>query len=252
MRNYLLGILTPEERSTVEERILADPQAYEALLAVERVLIDEYLAGGLSTSEKHQFETHFLTTAQRQKNLRFGQLAMRRLNASPVHLNKTAPASSLPNSLARFRKVPTLAVSGALLVTLGVFFFSWLIARQPTEDLLSMNAPGLVVVTLSRGSTITRGSTQILIPTRGVAVKLELELTNIGFHRYRSRLFRGSDLLDTRDELRMEAKSGHHIVPLLLARRLLTPGEYQVQLSGVLDSGGDQLIDTYPFTVTGQ
>lgn len=252
MRDYLLGTLTPEERSTLEERILGDPQVYEELLVVERELIDQYLAGCLSKVEKHQFETHFLSTAQRQKHLRFGQLAMGRLEASSVQSTKTSPAPSLPDSLARSRKSPRLAVSGALLVSLGVVFFSWLIARQPTEELLSQNASGLVVVTLSHGSTATAGMTQLLIPTRGVAVKLELELTNISFHSYRSRLFRGSELLDTRDGLRMEAKGGRHIVPLLLAGRLLTAGEYEVRLSGVLDSGTDQLIDVYPFKVAGQ
>ena len=82
MKNYLLGNLDPTERSALEERILCDPEVYEQLLAAEKELIDQYLAGRLSKLEQHQFETHFLTTAERQKDLRFGRLAKERLNST--------------------------------------------------------------------------------------------------------------------------------------------------------------------------
>ena len=95
MRDYLLGTLDAEQRSALEERILCDPQVYEELLVAEKELIDQYVAGSLSKLEQHQFETHFLNTAERQKNLRFGQLLKERLN-SHYPAVKTAPAKSLP------------------------------------------------------------------------------------------------------------------------------------------------------------
>ena len=74
MRNYLLGTLEVDRRTEFEEKILSDPEIYEELLVNEEELIDQYVAGCLSAVEKHQFETHFLITAERQKNLRFGSL----------------------------------------------------------------------------------------------------------------------------------------------------------------------------------
>lgn len=250
MREYLLGTSGAEQRSALEERILCDPQVYEDLLVVEKELIDQYEAGGLSKLEQHQFETHFLSTAERQKNLRFGQLLKGRLNSGSILADNTAPANTLPFYLATFRKAPILAVSGALVVWLGIILFSWHMAQRSTEDLVRHSAPGLVVVALSPGSTTT-GTTQLLtIPPRDANVKLELELTKTGFHNYKSELFRGSEALDTRDGLRMEAKGDHHIVPVIMDGRRLSPGEYRLKLSGVANSGPDQFVDNYSFRVT--
>lgn len=82
-RNYLLGTLTSDRKTQFEEMILSTPETYEELLLVEEELIDEYVSGGLSKLEREQFETHFLITAARQKNLRFGQLLKRYVSAHP-------------------------------------------------------------------------------------------------------------------------------------------------------------------------
>ena len=74
LRAYLLGTLDEDHKTQFEERILTEPDVYEELLLVEEELIDQYLAGDLSAIEQQQFESHFLITAERQKNLRFGKL----------------------------------------------------------------------------------------------------------------------------------------------------------------------------------
>ena len=250
MRNYLLGTLEADQRSALEERILRDPQVYEELLVAEKELIDQYVAGSLSKLEQHQFETHFLKAAERHKNLRFGQVLKERFN-SHCSANKT-PAYSLLFYLAKLRKIPVLAVTGALVICLGIVFFSWVMAQKSAEDLVRQSASGLVVVTLSPNSTKAPGTTQLLtVPPRGADVKLELELTNTGFHEYRSEVFRGSEVLNTHDGLTMEAKGDRHrVVPIIIAGQTLIAGEYQVRLSGVLESGKDQFIDDYAFRVT--
>ena len=83
LRDYLLGSLEAEGRTAVEEQILADPSVYEELLAAEEELIDQYLRGGLSKAEQLKFETHFLITAERHKNLRFGKLLKRYMDGHP-------------------------------------------------------------------------------------------------------------------------------------------------------------------------
>src|SRR5690242_5047870 len=84
MRSYLLGNLGADSRARLEESISSDPGIYEELSVVEEELIDQYLTNDLSPSERQQFETYFLTTAERQKNLRFGRLLRRYLNSQPV------------------------------------------------------------------------------------------------------------------------------------------------------------------------
>jgi hypothetical protein len=84
IRNYLLGAVDTDHKTQFEERILSEPGTYEEILIVEEELIDQYVAGGLSKLEREQFETHFLTTAERQKDLRFGQLLRRYVNSHSV------------------------------------------------------------------------------------------------------------------------------------------------------------------------
>src|ERR1044072_9150897 len=83
MRSYLLGNLEADGRAALEESILSDPGVYEELLVVEGELIDQYVVNNLSPSERQQFETHFLITAERQNNLRFGRLLRRYLDSQP-------------------------------------------------------------------------------------------------------------------------------------------------------------------------
>lgn len=83
MRSYLLGTLAADHRTAFEERILCEPEIYKELLLTEEELIDQCLAGDLSQTERNQFEAHFLITAERQKNFRFGKLLKQYLNSQP-------------------------------------------------------------------------------------------------------------------------------------------------------------------------
>ena len=95
MRSYLLGRF---DRGTQwEERILSAPEIYDELLIVEEELIDQYVAGGLSKRERQQFETNFLITAERQKNLRFGQL-LKRYSNTPLGLDRATRSSGDVNN----------------------------------------------------------------------------------------------------------------------------------------------------------
>lgn len=263
MRNYLLGTLAADRRTELEESILCDPEVYEELLLNEEELIDQYVAGSLSNLEKHQFETHFLITAERQKNLRFGRLLKKYFNSQPAFLprsvpvavgpaGKTAPANkTFPFPLALFGTGPALAISAAVLLCVGIVFCYWLVARGPATRAVQQDTSRLMVVTLAPGSTRSSGTTRrVTVPTKGVDVKLELEIANYRFQNYKSELFRESQRLDTQNELKMQARGEQHIVPLTISGEMLSPGDYQVKLSGVLESGQDEFIDNYSFRVT--
>src|SRR5689334_4708283 len=90
MRAFLLGTLDGDQKTQFEERILTEPGVYDELLLVEEELIDQYVAGDLSALERQQFENHFLITAERQKNLRFGKLLQKYADS---HLSLTEEPS---------------------------------------------------------------------------------------------------------------------------------------------------------------
>jgi len=264
MKSYLLGALDADRKSQLEERILSEPDVYEALLLTEEELIDQYVAGTLSELEQQQFETNFLVTSERQKNLQFGRLLKRYVNShavlnaleqplvdvhqqeEPVHVSR-----SFPFHLSPFGWRPALASSGIVIALAGIIFLLWLAERKPTYHVAQTNTSLAVVVPLTPGSTRSSGAAlpRLQVPPKGSDVKFELEIANPGFHNYKSELLRENNSLQTIGELKAEAKGEQHVVPLTISGELLCPGDYQVRLSGVLDSGANEFIDNYSFRV---
>src|SRR6516165_6072717 len=70
---YLLGNLTEEEQVQVEDRAFSDPDYLAALEAAEADLIDNYVRGDLSESERRSFERLFLTSSQRRSKVEFAR-----------------------------------------------------------------------------------------------------------------------------------------------------------------------------------
>ena len=265
MRDYLLGALDADRRAQLEEQILCDPTVYQEVLFVEEELIDQYLSGRLSKTERQQFETHFLITAKRQKNLRFGRLLKRYVHSHPVLVPRENVAAAVTEAVTPapapklfsfpigvFNKGPAMAFAAAIFAAfLGLTLFWWLAIRKPAERVAQQHSSHVIEVTLIPGSIRSDGVTiqRVKVPPKGTDIKLELQLTNASFHNYKSQLFRENASLQTVAELKMEAKGDQHIVPITIAGDMLSPGDYQVKLSGVLDSGQDEFIDNYSFRV---
>lgn len=246
MRSYLLGVLDADRKTRLEEHILSAPETYEELLIVEEELIDQYAGGVLSELERQQFETHFLITAERQKNLRFGQLLKRYVSSHPFpsQVENSAPAtkSSMFSLPAAGRPIMTFSIAGVVL--LGVVLLGWLGFRRPPSRWTQQRVEPVVVVTLAPAA-----APRVNVPPKGYNLKLELELANPNFRNYKSELFRENTSVQTHNELRLEAKGKQYVVPLTLTGEMLSPGDYEVKLSGVSESGGNEFIDKYSFRV---
>jgi len=260
LRAYLLGTLDSALKTELEERILYAPEVYEELLMAEEELIDQYVAGGLSQLERQHFETHFLITAERQDKLRFGQMLKRYLKSNSVadpsaataHVKKTAPApkpSMFSSSLVSSRPLITFCITGVVL--LGIAVLGWLTVRRPSLRATQQNAEPVVVVTLAPGSITTGSETarQVNVPPKGYKLKLELELKNASFRNYKFELFRENKFVQTSAALPIETKGEQYVIPLTITGEVLSPGDYQVKLSGVLESGANEFIQNYSFRV---
>ena len=249
MRSYLLGTLDRDQKTQFEERILTEPDVYEELLLAEEDLIEQHLAGELSTIEEEQFESHFLITAERQKNLRFGKLLQEYANSQidqpPI------PVHSFSFLRTPVRRWSALAVFGASLTIAGIFFVKGLVSRREAACVVKQTNARVVTVTLAPGTSGTQSSStpQVNVPPHGVEVKLELELKNPTFRNYKSELFRENKSLKISDALKIEAKGQQRVVPFTVTGEMLSPGDYQVKLSGVLDSGANEFVDNYSFRV---
>lgn len=83
MVRYLLGELPAQEGAQLEERCLSDDEFFEQMLAVENELIDNYLRGRLSSSEKERFERHFLASPQQREKVDFARTLLHAINQMP-------------------------------------------------------------------------------------------------------------------------------------------------------------------------
>jgi hypothetical protein len=154
--------------------------------------------------------------------------------------------------LTPFRKRPALAYSLVAIAFAGILFFAWFAGLKPAQHNSSQSAAPAAVVPLVPGSMRSAGAglAHVQVPPQGSDVKLELEVTNNSFQNYRSELFRENKSLKTIGDLKVEKKNGEqHVVPVTIPGDLLSPGDYQLRLSGVLDTGADEFIDKYSFRV---
>ncbi len=83
MKRYLLGTASPDERTALENRYLADVDAFEELTAAENDLIDSYTRGQLLDVEKQEFERRYLTSPKGRARVGFS-LALAEISAQPL------------------------------------------------------------------------------------------------------------------------------------------------------------------------
>src|SRR4051794_4252629 len=87
---YLLGNLSETEEAEVEDRAFADADYLGVLEASEADLIDTYVRGGLSQSERRAFEQRFLSSPNRRSKVELSR-ALARITAESTQPERTAP-----------------------------------------------------------------------------------------------------------------------------------------------------------------
>lgn len=261
LRSYLLGSLTPERQTELHALLREDADLHEELLAVEAELFDQYVGGVLPHNENELFELHVLTSAGAAEKLRFAENFGRfrsshefqgtsAVNRAPAPNRPLAPTSA--PLFATFYRNPAFAVLLIVVAGLLVTLLGWsFLTKTPANNLARQSSPATVELALSPGSTRSDGRIQHLpAPAKNVRVKIELELAKSDYQKYKTQLFRESEALESQEELKSEPKNAHYIVPVTVGGEILTPGDYQLKLSGVGDTGKAAFIDSYAFRIT--
>ncbi|MDQ6785885.1 MAG: hypothetical protein M3033_03585 [Acidobacteriota bacterium] len=156
IKRYLLGEASAEEAERLEDLYFADNEAFEQLSIGEDELVSDYVQNRLAPTEREQFETVFLRTAERQDKVKIaGQLYKAAEQENIVFAaeksNIAAPvADNAPNwweqFLSFFRNPQMIGqlsfAAFALLVVLGGAWLVWRATRTSQEDLIaSQNTP---------------------------------------------------------------------------------------------------------------
>jgi hypothetical protein len=77
---YLLGELSEEDRTRLEERLLRDAEYRELIRAIEDDLIDDYVHGDLTPRQRELFERHFTSLPQRRRKVELAKVLSRKLS----------------------------------------------------------------------------------------------------------------------------------------------------------------------------
>lgn len=259
MRSYLLGALTPEHRTELEELARTDENFREELLALEEELVEQYLAGMLTDDENRSFEAQILTTERGKQKLHFAQLFDRYRNSNPavelavhsVPASKDPPIPTPSPLFATFYQNPTFAVLSIFVAGLLIALVGWtLVAPSHGTNIAEQLSQPKVVVLVGDSTRSAGKMNHLSAPAKNIQIKLELELTKSDFTKYKMKLFRANEPIDAQEELKTESRDTHYFIPVVVTSEKLTPGEYQLKLCGVLESGQPSTIDNYSFRVT--
>ena len=82
LRRYILNDIDGDERSEIEERLLADDEYFEEVLIAEESLIQNYADDSLDAGDRERFEKHFLSSEENRQTLRFARALRKYVNES--------------------------------------------------------------------------------------------------------------------------------------------------------------------------
>lgn len=261
IREYLLGQSTSDNAALVEERLLTDDELYQEVLIVEDELIDQYVAGLLTESEKESFEKYFLAAPERREKLRFARNLKKYVSRTEVE--RTSPAGDAniapepKAAIATPSRAPrrfwpwsnpilsySLAAAAVIVLAVaGVMLFRQLNAPVGGGKTLAVElVPGL-----SRGDERTK---EIAVPADIAIVQLQLRIPNIpGYQTYRG-LLQTNDAreISRQDNLPRDPASNDRITYQVPAS-LLKPGNYNLKLRGLNQQGEYEELARYWFRV---
>ena len=80
LTRYLLGELSEDERTALEEQYIADPNIFGEVARAESDLVDDYVRGKLAPEAHERFERVYLARPQRRERVKFAEALLTRLD----------------------------------------------------------------------------------------------------------------------------------------------------------------------------
>lgn len=275
VRDYLLGHLDEGGRQEVEERLITDPDYLEEVLIVESELMEEYLDGVLPESDKEGFVRYVLATQRQVEKLTVAQaLSMTAsvdaaANSPPKAKRTTRPFSFKPwfFGLPRAkRRAARLSLAAIVLVvifgTLAVIMSLLNRGISLEQEVQKLNAQqymdknaishGFIIGPLRSGTFRDEEINQLAIPKTERMVQVRLRVGPGDYSSFQATLqtVAGETVLSLSD-LKEQRLDGERLVIVYLPTRILTPGDYQLRLSGLTQNGQPAYLGRYAFRILG-
>jgi hypothetical protein len=224
LRSYLLGRLTEEEATRIEERLLEDDDLYRSLRGVEDDLFDEFARGALVAADREAFEARL---GHLEDRARFAVAFDRRLETKSRSLGRPAAVWS--------------GLAAALVAGIGAV----LLLRNPTPEKAPPVIPStprvepqgaIVASTLRLGtSRAEQAASEIRVPrdARSLALTVVLDPAD-RFDRYIMELNAPNGRsLWTGVDLPAHVREGQLSVTGTIPANLVSNGTYELAVRGV-------------------
>ena len=248
LRQYVLGTHDSDEQ--FEERLLTDEKLLERLSIVEDEILQDYLSGALSESEREKFEKRFLTTDAGRQELQFSKAFNNYFAGLPAAEKRTTLQRSWKRFLPSFLRgeSPILRISCATAIVIVVCLGLFVSLRNRSQE-----RGTIFTATLTSGQVKGIGGremTVVEVPPGTALVRLQLAIGEVSAQSYRVSLFtdRGEESF-TEDALQAESTATGKFVSVNVPSSILSRGDYRVKLAAHIL--GDQLeeVATYSFRV---
>jgi hypothetical protein len=125
---YLLGNLTDEEQVQVEDRAFTDGDYLSALEDAEADLVDAYVRGELSDSDRRSFELRFLASPERRRKVEFARALATITSEADIRESQVAERTSVRRAFWGWSPVFQFAAGLAALVC--VAGGAWLVSEN--------------------------------------------------------------------------------------------------------------------------
>ena len=146
---YVLGTLPDDERERLEERYFTDNTEFEEIEIAEEELIDRYIRGELSESDRAAFEQTIARSPRLVERVEFAKLFADKLRVAEAPAVAAAPekanwwerlfgfsrGSRGPRMAFAFSMLLVLVAAGVLLVAGGALLVGWWQLRAESERL---------------------------------------------------------------------------------------------------------------------
>lgn len=140
-RRYLLGEASDEECAALEQEYLEHETALDRVAAAEDDLIEDFLSGHLSPSDRDRFEKTYLSSPHHRLRV----ATVRRLMAQAGGLQPARPQGRKSVlSWTRVNRGPLLALAASLLVIASVALWRSSLLRRPEGEIAGTPAPQAV------------------------------------------------------------------------------------------------------------
>jgi hypothetical protein len=266
LARYLLGGLSEEEKTALEEQYVADPRLFDEIARVESDLMDDYVRGRLSPDTRERFERVVLADPRRRERLKFAEALLASVNGREQSRRGAAASVAKADSSRTWlgwlaAPKPALGFAFAtLLIASGV----WMVfeVRRMQRDALQRPATRVdqppqtrvpeparpatdVVVALAVGSG-TRAPlsapTPVVIPAGTSDVRLQLTLQENEYSAYRISVRQaGGAEIASRDRLTAVADGSAFVITVAIPASAFQSADYVLTLQGAATGGLDDL-----------